>query len=797
MKTATKSFAGSIEEEFLQFVVDAAQQDSFLALDINDWDGQKPVGATPIYAIDSNIIHMFINPTNKASSGEDRSIGYGEVFRSDSVEKKASITLALADFIWHDLSPGRPLLIMPGIDREVATLIQVFASRAVPPSDAVDQIKKLYEHLITTTGEDQRSTARELARQIIDIKRGSRLMALERRKRFAPVDGLLDGSAHDFPPDVLAALTPPRRLSEMLDYSLIRNDWQDLLTSIRRVSPDYAPVYRDIDALAHLDFWNRRLVKLDTPHRLIYITGDAAILRASSQRTVEDFGLGKLPKQSGPTATFLDAFIRHPRSLLDRPGVLINFRRLKDQPFEASSFRAWLRLLLGEYKDKDGNLGQWNWEETRFNLSEEVVTDVRAVANRKPEVLQETRESWNSFTESVSLADLVDGNMFPEGDNDKDVNRDKEYRVDGLMGWLKKNGETLNDEVDRYWRDCVLAFTEFRFLLDIISRRPPTHRRAPQLCLGGDEPQRFLADAKKWLANPGAFNSIVYEESKNKLTMADGGEYNFLVAIAFILASSGNWHSTAFLCAHARLVADRLKRTKEPIRTDGPNGREAAYLEAFSRRHLARKTDDLGICLELVEKATAIYTNECAGEGRAPKSGDPLIERFNAERLAIYYTEQMLTCSGNAQKANVADLIALREKFQEFLRTLDHPDDVDLTCRHVRDLLRHRTLLNIVSIGVFLGKETWDSVDASGYCEQLQSVRMLHARQEEFRSAYSEIVTWSGLAIFGDPRQRNEARMKAQRGIEEALSSSYIQESGFIYEKAKYNSFKKSISAVG
>lgn len=791
MNNAIENDAPELKEQFLQFVADAAQQDSFLALDSNDWDGKKPVSAIPIYAVDSNIVHMFINPVSKAHSQESTSIGFGEVFRSDTTEKKAAITLALADFIWHDLCPDRPLLLMPGVDREVATLIQVSASRTAPSPDAVAQITRLQQELYATKDEAQRSVARQLASAIIDIKRGGRLMELERRKRFTPVDDLLERGTHGLPPDVLAVLTPPNRIRDMLEYAVLRNEWQDLIARERGGDPERLPVSRDIDALSYLEFWNRRLVNLDTPHRLVYITGDVTILMVASRRSAEDFGLGKLPERSGPTTTFLDAFIRHPRSLLDRPGVLRSRGAVKTESNGARSIKAWLRLLLGEYQDEHGNLGRWNWSKARFELAEAVERDVLEVAARKPEVLQEARDGWSGFTESVALADLIDGNMFPAGD------RDKEYRVGALLDWLKENGTTLNDEVEKYWRDCVLAFTEFRFLLDIISKRPPTHRRAPQLCLEGTEPQKFLDQAKKWLAHPLSFDAKTYEECKNRLSKADGNDYNFLVAIAFILASGGNWHSAAFLCAHARLVADRQNLSGMPKNTSGPNGREAAYLEAFARRHLARKAEDLDVCIDLVEKAKAIYRDECSGEGKIPKSGDPIIERFNGERLAIDYTLQMLTCGGQVQKADVAALVSLREEFCEFLRSLDQADEPEPACQHVLELSSHRALLNIVSIAVFLGPKNWEADSARNFCERLQKVRVTHAGEEEFRSEYSEIVTWSGLALFGDPRQRREALLMARKGINEVLASKHIREIGFVYENARYQSFRKNLEAMG
>jgi hypothetical protein len=112
--------------------------------------------------------------------------------------------------------------------------------------------------------------------------------------------------------------------------------------------------------------------------------------------------------------------MRHPRNLLDRPGVLRSPGGAKTTSSEENWLRAWLRPLLRKYQDEDENPGQWKWSKARFELTKAVESDVPEVAARKPAVLREAREGCEKSIESVSLADLIDGNMFLEGDRDKE-----------------------------------------------------------------------------------------------------------------------------------------------------------------------------------------------------------------------------------------------------------------------------------------------------------------------------------------------------------------------------------------
>ena len=91
----------------------------------------------------------------------------------------------------------------------------------------------------------------------------------------------------------------------------------------------------------------------------------------------------------------------------------------------------------------------------------------------------------------------------------------------------------------------------------------------------------------------------------------------------------------SFVSVPKRLRAD----PSDPI---GSNGREANYLEAFSRRNSARTRADLDGLDELIASARNIYHLELelvsqSGDSEWPH--DPVPERFMSEELALAMTK--------------------------------------------------------------------------------------------------------------------------------------------------------------
>ena len=72
--------------DLVDYVTDAAAQADLLSLAEIDGDLQS-TGYKLHYAIDRNIIDLYVNPKNRAERIENRRIGNGEIFRDDPEDR--------------------------------------------------------------------------------------------------------------------------------------------------------------------------------------------------------------------------------------------------------------------------------------------------------------------------------------------------------------------------------------------------------------------------------------------------------------------------------------------------------------------------------------------------------------------------------------------------------------------------------------------------------------------------------------------------------------------------------------
>ena len=89
------------------------------------------------YAVDTDVIMLFADPTEKSIPQQHRSFGYARIFRDD--DKKLSIAFgqSLAEHIFTQLAPGGgPLMVMPSLEAENAARDEVVKRRA-----AIEELK--------------------------------------------------------------------------------------------------------------------------------------------------------------------------------------------------------------------------------------------------------------------------------------------------------------------------------------------------------------------------------------------------------------------------------------------------------------------------------------------------------------------------------------------------------------------------------------------------------------------------------------------------------------------------------
>ncbi|NDW46351.1 hypothetical protein [Ruegeria sp. PrR005] len=763
----------------LDFISDAAAQDDFLALDEIDVNDEY---FTKIYACDSNVISLFIDPFSRSTSGGDRRIGSGEVFHSDSKKKKAAIASAIAQFICYELTGSDPLLLIPSVDTEIQLLLQIAARDADTPEAVLERAQELTETLGSGSLQQAEEAARTLSDLIIGATKRKRLFSLRDNNRFASVDDL--SRIHsEFLPEVLQILAPMTRVADMIEFSETRERWHRSLIALGR--RDDIRLSRDVDAMARLEMWNRRLMCLPQPHRMIYITGDNSLLAASAAfhqiELQEEQARNVFPKN----ASFREAFFRHPRCFLDRPYVLRPRSGDGDKYAAAQSIRSWLSLLLGEYQDGSRQIGEWSWSEGRFALNDDAASDILSVADKNPDLLEELKETWEEFTDAVELTSLHSGKILEIQDVDSRL------RIDTLRRFLNEHMPTFEADLRETWEACVRAFTEARFLIGIVHKqdRIPM-RRAPRLCLEGVAPQTFLNAAYIWLRDTQAFTANAFDDEKRRLDEADPSGYNFLVVAAYLLAQGQNWPSAAFLCAHARIIAKQETNGGEQVGLQGSNGREAAYLEAFARRHMARSVSDLAPLLSIVQEAECILEKEVSVHEEHGMQLDAVPERFMGEKLAIEYTRLMLEWySGTTIDDNEVERVA--RQYYEFATQLSAEIlDQSRSDKHaLLKALRQRAYINICSLAIFSG-EGFQLRDIGEYAA-VQLWDELKDPDADELSLFARVVLYAGLALFGEASIRVDNRRRALDLIAEARRRNRSEELGFVYDAQRYRRFEE------
>lgn len=749
----------------VNFVADAAAQKDLLYLDKIDREENH---YQLIYAVDSNVLDIYVDPQDNSASSSERVMGAGDVFRTNRIETKAAITRAVGEFIWFRLT-DRPLLLIPPVDVEVAALLRIATRDTQQAPQTLDRIKALIDALGAEDLTAVENAASELANLLSRTTRASRLFQLKNQRRFLNADEM-GGYSDAIPAEVAGRLGPMSTIDEMIRYAEVRRAWEGLLTTQTRRRGDIR-LERDIDSIALLEVWNRRLALLSQPWRLVYITTDISLHRAGSEMAFhsakplpDDHALGR------KGTTFRDAYLRHPRSYLDRPGVLrrapYNENANNGADYD-TSFRYWIDLLLGDFEDRPVELGRWDWPKGWFELAESVQAKVEQAANRKPELLDDMLDRWGQFSRHVEA--LVPAGELAFDDPGDMRGRGYEALRASLDKWLPKIEQRVVDT----WGACVLVFTEARFLFNLLRGHQDGTRHTARLCLEGDEAVAFLLKAEGWVADPKAFDIDAFEMEKSKAETNKNAGYNFYVVTAYLLAQGAHWQSAAFLCAHAASLAPRSDNGALTIEKHGPNGREAAYLQAFCRRHAARRVEELARLRPLLDQAREIYRQEQVID----PSLDAVPERFDTEEVALDYAELMFEWYRSISRADptppdVEQLRALAEHIgrlkDRVAGELSNPNrQEERVYKPLRGAYR-RLLVNLVSIGLMHPQDP--TLAASAQPAFVGYHQTFDAPPIEYPSTYVKVVMTCGGAHFGDKNQARQWRRDARSLLEKELA---------------------------
>jgi len=417
---------------------------------------------------------------------------------------------------------------------------------------------------------------RKLVRQKIGRQEG--LLRLHRMLRTGRIDSL---SSRPMPLHGVAIQKFSDWQRSMTSFGdSLRDEWDSALLCAGKTSHSHRTL--DAAALSQIDLRNRYARDAGSSERVIYITADAHVILAARKIAGEREG-----------ESFAFSYVRHPMAFLDEIGLAIN----DGQDESGASLIDWMDVLLADSSD------------LRYKPDDVAAGEIRE-RWRKLSLVQE-----DQLFLKLGLDDLV---RFAQS----------EVELVGLDEAAVRLQDKADDGEAAAWRGC------FDIAIDFALRRDPVDvqqvlRSAPPICFEGWPNAGLAVERFKFWGAKGVPSRKEFEDAKAQLEDGeDQSGYAYYLAAASFFAARGDWVPAAALSAFSRSVSLRPGKKL----SDGSNGREASYLEAVSRRHLARSLFDLKLPSARLEECRSILKEE-ERAWIGPMKIVP--ERFDLEKLDI------------------------------------------------------------------------------------------------------------------------------------------------------------------
>lgn len=769
-----------------QIIADAAGQHDLLSLAARDRDLQLD-GFKISYAADGNVLDCYLVPEQVAASDSKRRIGFGEVFRDDRGDRKALVTAMLGRFIWYDLQPRQPLLLVPPIDQEVHALygiLEKFFQLSPEDEKRLNDVVQRMHNAGATLSDDETETLRKLILLASGRPRaGFRMNALVETKRFLSIDALPYAAPGEVDPELADLLRPWTSLDDMVAFATARADWLDMLIKAGRMRSDR--MERDAEALARLEVWNKRLEENGIKRRIVYLTGDTSILTAASKYHIDYRG------------SYRDLYVRHPRCYLDDQSF-----QLPRPPAERGeiyqegeySLTRLLELLIDRFLDNPP-LGEW--VNGMFVLKPSLVEQLDGFCDASggnawlATKVELVKEYWDDLLDGIAARSIISRDF--EREFDGALQRGAEC----LKRYLQEVRPEIDDELHQCWEKSVEATTTPRFIIEVFADKDVKPRRTPLLCLEGDE--RWLLDlrqAQSWFDKPETFSSERLQRMCAEARDRDLKGYNFTLLVAFMLSNFQQWSSAALLCEHALRISAAV--SSGPIMPDGANGREAAFLLAFCRRHMAQSENDLEDLDRLLDKAREIACREQEAEA----GHDCIQERFDAETLALRLSRLLFRWSktevdqrskaipsltkwvSDAGKLAIV-MIARRQEAVRDGSAAGRPSRMSAGDKaHLITDVYRRLLLNIIGASLLFPQDEWLREAGASAFGSLDA-DLEHREYEQDNGVFFSLVYALGGALYAG----GNTRKRVKKARELAGGNAFEQARVFPYDEERFKAF--------
>jgi hypothetical protein len=610
------------EDEFVGLVRSAAVQMAIMRA-WNDDQRMTADGWQTIYAADADIFALYGNPADKARQVNGR-LGYGQVFDSDPPAKAAALAERLADYICFELTGGRPLFVIPPIDKEVRSQINALSLRLgrEPAAFRVDvsRMEVAINALTQAIGSTPPHDVLTAFSSLLGLRGQSPQVEYRRLNRLFEEQRLVSThsiKAHTTVPDAVTSLfLRENDLGEIYDHIVRAESWLEriLPTDTDKISrPKFANFKNDSEALARLEIWNEKLAKKKI--RLVYITGAVHLLQAGRK-----FEFGE--------TDFSKRFIRHPRYFMASRDVIASVDGPDLPPYAASEFYGWIQTFLGRLSMSDDELQR---EDHFFQLSPEIESAAKSAFRSSPDIGTELKEKWQSYLSELESSYLPPEDIVTDIVNElRAVSNEEAGLVERWNAVRSQLNDTIENERDLAWDACFSTAVKAGFFVNtgaIPSQKMPSRRLPPLKFDSWKKTESFVAQMSQW-RSPDDVDAMAYQNglSAMKDETLDDFKYAYFLSHAALFAARSDWRVGAILALRATDKAVESKPNEGTL----SNGRESNFLAGYCLRHSARNSEECLNAKTYIIKALEIFRKE----KRARPHLDIVSERFTSEIFA-------------------------------------------------------------------------------------------------------------------------------------------------------------------
>jgi len=675
------------------------------------------------YAVDTDVIILYTNPTDEAVPTQRRKEGYTHIFPGDSPDLSVSLGRFLADFIFEQLDPDHPILSIPPMDQELQRVVGDLVQKAeVEHGNVAMELKQLHVELekLKLEGETRSVLERldRLAPNLHTILAGgkgpsvqlARIGHLMSTQCIVPLDFALDAGRVNNP--TLSALWKEiGSFQTRVTLHGLRERWFDRLRFFKSEAKVSSSVYDDAAVLAHLEWINLHLAPEKC--RLLYLTGDRSIFRAA-----QDY------YSDGMTHSFAELCLRHPRSYLVEPAILFpGDYTEKQRKKQGQDFHNWLDTFLALSDSKQ--------QEQLHPIHDDsegahFTADAAEVLKRQPGILGEFYQQWTEYTKNISLAHGP--GTVPEHLGRFDPLAELRVATRSLREILDRLGKVYDERVTETWETLFVTATEAGWWLQkhrsVTSQIPP--RNTPVLSfkslpIAKELVDHFIDDVLASRLKKTDIQNSQYSVKLKQLKDEDPSRYSVFLIYALLFAAEGNWHITVILSRRALDIARNSPKWNI-------SGREAAYLQAVALRHGSRCVNDLDKVDEMLDLASQLFAKD--REQRSELTGGAI--RFDAERLAVSLTRHHFRLFTSQDSGESGDLPSLTELERSFRSLLE--DEARFNAEEdskIRKTTERNLLTNLFMTALLRWGKAEETLDPSHYQDIMNRFRVNMASSQE------------------------------------------------------------------